>query len=249
MKKYFIVLISALFLFKAFAAEKISDLQNSAEKSKYWSYDLKDLYSKKVDNQGKGYEPLSELRNFRVVLYGVLYRSGANNVYNTIQKRDNENPLSNKGVKDLCQQNFSTAFYLYKRNFDKTEKTVTCETNDNQTNHFKYQQLSALDPKNEKNFLETIFKSIKTPGKPILVHCWNGWHASGLVSTLALRQFCRFTGNEGIDYWTKNTDGNGNSKSYDKIKKRISSFKPYKDLEISEETRQQICPEIGKEKS
>lgn len=239
MRNYILFFISTLFLFQAKAVK---------DQSQYWSYELKDLYSKKVDNQGKGYEPLSELRNFRVVLYGILYRSGANNVYNTKNKRDNKNPLSNQGLKELCKQNFSTAFYLYKRNFDQAEKSVNCETKDQHPNHFQYQQLSALEPKNERTFLQTIHNAIQNPGNPILVHCWNGWHASGLVSALALQQFCQFSGKEGIEYWTKNTDGNGNSKSYDKIKKRISTFIPYADLKISDETRQKICPEVGSAK-
>jgi len=234
MKKIIFVLISALFIFKAHANEA---------HSKYWAYDLKDLYTKKVDNKGEGYEPLSELRNFRVVLNGVLYRSGANNVYNTKQKRDNENPISNQGLKDLCQQNFSTAFYLYKKNFNLAEKSVSCETKDQKKNTFQYQQLSALEPKNEKTFLSIIHKAIEKPGKPILVHCWNGWHASGLISTLALRQYCHFSAEEAIDYWTKNTDGNHHG--YEKIKTRIKSFQPYEDLKISEATRKEICPEIG----
>lgn len=229
-------------MFILISAFLLNTYANEAQ-SKYWAYDLKDLYSKKVDNKGKGYKPLSELRNFRVVLNGVLYRSGANNVYNTKQKRDNENPISNQGLKDLCEQNFSTAFYLYKKNFDQAEKTVSCQNKEKQSNTFQYQQLSALDSKNEKTFLTAIHKAIGKPGKPILVHCWNGWHASGLVSTLALRQFCKFNEQEGIDYWIKNTDGN--NKGYEKIKNRIKSFKPYEDLKISESTRKEICPEIG----
>jgi protein-tyrosine phosphatase len=247
MKNFVLFLISTLFLFQVNASDKRSEATSTSDHSKYWSYDLKNLYEKKVDNQGRGYEPLSELRNFRVVLYGTLYRSGANNVYNTKNKRDNENPISNQGLKDLCQQNFSTAFYLYKRNFDQAEKSVTCETKDQHTNHFQYQQLSALEPKNEKTFLQVIHKAIEEPGKPILVHCWNGWHASGLISTLALRQFCKFNSDEAVKYWTKNTDGN--SEGYKKIIKRIKSFKPYEDLKISEETRNRICPEIGSAKN
>lgn len=237
MRKIPFIFISAFFILQVHATET---------KSKYWSYDLKDLYSKKVDNQGEGYEPLSELRNFRVVLYGVLYRSGANNVYNKKEKRENENPLPNKGLHDLCQQNFSQAFYLYKKNYETSEKSVTCKTTHSTSHTLQYQQLSALDPENEKKFLTTIHQAIKNPGKPVLVHCWNGWHASGLISTLALRQFCNFSGEEGLDYWIKNTDGN--NKGYEKIKKRIKSFKPYEELKISKESQKNVCLTIGSAK-
>lgn len=221
---------------------------NAAElRSEYWSYDLHDLYSKKVNNQGEGYEPLTELRNFRVVLYGVLYRSGANNVYNKKNKRDNENPLQPQGLKDLCEQNFSQAIYLYKKNYASAQKEVTCTNSEKNKNHLKYTQLSALDPKNEKEFLTSILKAIQNPGHPILMHCWNGWHASGLVSTLALRQYCGFNAEEAVEYWIKNTDGN--SKGYEKIKKRIREFRPYSDLKISQGVQNNICPALGSAKN
>jgi hypothetical protein len=38
--------------------------------------------------------------------------------------------------------------------------------------------------------LETIFAAIKDSEMgPIYMHCWNGWHASGYISALSLRQF------------------------------------------------------------
>lgn len=231
------IFISVLLFFSAsfsLASEKLSN---------YWSYDLHDLYSKKVDNTGEGYAPLSDLRNFRVVLYGVLYRSGANNVYNKKNKRNNENPIQNEGLKNLCQQNFSKAFYLYKNNFETAQTSVSCQNEKKKENTLQYIQLSALTEKNEKHFLNEIRKAIDSPGRPVLVHCWNGWHASGLISTLALKQFCGFNSDEALEYWIKNTDGN--SKGYEKIKNRIRKFKPYPDLEVSHTTQKQICPVIG----
>lgn len=211
--------------------------------SVYWSYDLHDLYSKKVDNTGEGYAPLAELRNFRVVLYGVLYRSGANNVYNKKTKRDNENPLSNQGLQDLCEQNFSKAFYLYKKNYSSATPSVTCKNQSKQENTLQYIQLTGLDRKNEKELLKAIHQTIESPGHPVLIHCWNGWHASGFVSTLALRQFCDFNAEEATSYWIKNTDGN--NKGYEKILKRIRDFKPYSDLKISATVKKKICPVVG----
>ncbi len=212
------------------------------EKTKNY-YKLNDLYEKKVNNKGEGFEPLSDLRNFRVVLHGVLYRSGANNVYSKKNKRENENPLPAQGLKALCEQNFSTVFYLYKKNYDSNTKDVSCKDN-----AMTYQQLSGLDAKNEYQFLETIFKNIKQrQGKPILVHCWNGWHASGYIATLALRQFCHFDKEEAKAYWIKNTDGN--SKGYDKLVKRIQSFEPKKEFKISDEVMTEICPVVGSAKN
>lgn len=231
-----------IFLFLFFFVQSGST-QTTLQKDPYWAYDLHDPYSKKVDNKGEGYAPLAELRNFRVVLNGVLYRSGANNVYNKKTKRENENPLPHQGLQDLCQQNFSKVFYLYKKNYDPASAQVSCMNESKKENKLSYIQLSALDRENEERFLKEIHATIQTPGHPMLVHCWNGWHASGLISTLALRQYCAFSPQEGVDYWTKNTDGN--SKGYDKILKRIRDFKPDAKLKISADVQKKICPVIG----
>ena len=40
------------------------------------------------------------------------------------------------------------------------------------------------------------------------MHCWNGWHASGYISALSLRQFCGVSGSDAVAYWIRNTDNN-----------------------------------------
>ena len=238
MKYFFLIVLISQF---ALGAAPISAWSTAIEKTKKY-YNLNDLFEKKVDNRGQGFEPLADLRNFRVVLHGILYRSGANNVYSKKEKRANENPLPVSGLKASCEQNFSTVFYLYKKNYDGAHKTIICKGN-----AMSYEQLSGLESKNEYEFLETIFRNIKQrQAKPILVHCWNGWHASGYVSTLALRQFCRFDKDEATAYWIKNTDGN--NKGYDKLVKRIQNFEPKKEFKISNEVMTEICPVIGSAK-
>jgi hypothetical protein len=229
----------------SYAAENAE--KESSQKSPYWSYDLHDLYTKKVDNHGKGFEPLSDLRNLRVVLYGVLYRSGANNLYSKREKRDNKNPLPREGLNALCEQNFSKAFYLYPTNYKSSDHLITCQSEKGK-NMLEYEQVKGLDARNENIFLDAIYKTIQEDvGHPILVHCWNGWHASGMVSTMALQQFCNFSPSEAKKYWIKNTDGN--SQGYDKILKRIQNFKFHPEYKISNETRKKICPEIGSAKN
>jgi hypothetical protein len=38
--------------------------------------------------------------------------------------------------------------------------------------------------------------------------CWNGWHASGYISALSLRQFCGVSKSNAVAYWIRNTDNN-----------------------------------------
>lgn len=203
-------------------------------------YQLNSLNQKLVDNFGDGYENLYGVRNFRVVLRGILYRGGANNAYNKYEKRNNQNPLPTMGLKNLCQQDFKSAVYLYQTNFSTAPKKVKCQTLENTENEINYLQMNGLDQGNTVAFLEMIYQAIKGEiPSPIYMHCWNGWHASGLVSTLALRQFCDVDAKEALQYWTQNTDGN--SEGYSSIKSRIQSFKPLSQFKITPEEKSQIC--------
>lgn len=230
-----------------------------SDQTKQWSnsvraykerYQLENLFSKKVDNQGKGYDQLYGVRNFRVVLHGVFYRGGANNSFNKYQKRDNSNPLQKGGLENLCQQNFDTAIYLYKTNFSQAPVAVQCKTNPQVTdqttsedNQIHYLQRSALEKDQQIEILKIIYKHIVDQNpKPIYAHCWNGWHASGLISALTLMQFCGVSNQQALEYWIKNTDGN--NKGYDRIKKRISQFKPLPELNITDDVQRLICPAL-----
>lgn len=203
-------------------------------------YQLQSTSQKLVDNFGDGYEDLYGTRNLRVVLKGILYRGGANNAYNKYNKRENQNPLPDMGLKNLCQENFKTAVYLYETNFNTAPKVTSCENFEKQPNKINYLQLTAANEDNTDIFLSMVYKAIKGEiGSPLYMHCWNGWHASGLVSALALRQFCKLNADEALQYWTRNTDGH--SEGYTAFKSRIASFKARPQFEITEEERAQIC--------
>lgn len=205
-------------------------------------YQLNSKNQKLVDNFGEGYEDLYGVRNFRAVLRGIIYRGGANNAYNKNGKRANQNPLPEVGLKSLCEEGFKSAVYLYSTNFSTASKAISCLNFAKQKNQLDYKQISGLNVDNEKTFLEMIYKAIKGQiPSPIYLHCWNGWHASGLVSTLALRQFCGLTAEQGLAYWTENTDTH--STGYEIIKTRIKNFKPLPQLQISELERREICIE------
>lgn len=203
-------------------------------------YQLSSRNQKLVNNYGDGYENLYGVRNFRGVLRGVLYRGGANNKYNRYGSRSNSNPLPTVGLNNLCEEGFGSAVYLYSTNYSSAPKKIQCKDFNQKRSDLNYVQLSGLESKNEMAFLEMIYKAIKGQiPSPIYMHCWNGWHASGLVSSLALRQFCNVDGDAAVRYWIENTDGN--SEGYASIKSRIRNFKPLPQFQISREEREALC--------
>ena len=198
-------------------------------------------FSKVTDNRGNGYEDLYGTRNFRVVLHGVYYRGGANNKYHRTNPRSNMNPLPNDGLKNLCEEGFSTAIYYYSENYSKAPKQVVCGTGEDK-NTLSYKQKNALTVANQPAILQLIHDRIK--GKlsgPIYGHCWNGWHASGVIAAISLRQFCGWTSSEARAYWRKNTDGNLDG--YSKVEAMVVNFKPIEALKISAAEQAAICPE------
>jgi hypothetical protein len=206
-------------------------------------YALKDSSVKLVDNYGNGFEDLYGTRNFRAVLFGVLYRGGANNYYHRAHPRSNRNPLPDDGLKNLCQEGFSNAVYLYPNNFGSATPTVGCTKVAGGAGSLEYTQMSTYNEKSIRKILDLAFLAMNggTSG-PIYLHCWNGWHASGLISALALKQFCGWDGKHAVRYWEQNTDGSYKSPSFDNLKKEILNFKPYKDLLISQDWQDQVCP-------
>ncbi|QDK38688.1 hypothetical protein [Bdellovibrio sp. NC01] len=201
-------------------------------------YDLNDPYTKLTDNKGKGVEELWGTRNMRVVLHGVMYRGGANNKY-LATPRSNTNPLPTIGLTNLCKEDFSAAIYLYSENFSTAPKSVSCKNTSHQDQTLVYKQYAAAG-ENEK-ILAMVYDRIK--GKlsgPVYAHCWNGWHSSGLISGMALKQFCGWSDAKADAYWVKNTDGN--SSGFDSIRSKLKAFKPLAKYKITAEEAALICP-------
>jgi hypothetical protein len=220
-----------------------SALEDSIE---YYSlhYGLKNVFDKLVDNHGNGYEPLYGVRNFRMVLNGVAYRGGANNAYNRNGIRNNSNPLPNEGLQNLCEEGFSEAVYLYPTRYSTAPKSISCRTRQGGDNTLTYLQESPLSSESAtKRILQLLHRHLTDPqaAKPVYMHCWNGWHASGFISAVSLRQFCGISAEDAVDYWNKNTDGANKGSSYDKIRARIRAFKPYADLTVSDAVKARIC--------
>lgn len=225
------------------SAEKPGDVSGfrlDQEVSKYKNrYQLNDVNSKLTDHRGAGHEELWGTRNFRVVLQGVMYRGGANNKY-LQPARSNVNPLADIGLNNLCREDFGAAVYLYSENYSTAPKSVNCTNTSHQPQTLQYKQYAAAGEK--EKILELVFKRIKgTLNGPIYAHCWNGWHSSGLISAIALKQFCDWTDAQADAYWVKNTDGNYDG--FTTLRKRIKDFKPLEKFKITAEEKALICPQ------
>lgn len=206
-------------------------------------YPLKDAYQKLTDNHGNGFDDLYGTRNFRVILHGVAYRGGANNAFHKQNPKPNMNPLPVDGLHNLCREGFSQAIYLYSENFDTAPTETACETGQSQPNLLRYAQLKPIEPTQVQEMLWMIAERIRNPELgPIYLHCWNGWHASGLISALALRQFCGLSPEAAVAYWDRNTDGFNKEAQYEKIRERIRNFVPDPNLILSPKVAGGLCP-------
>lgn len=206
-------------------------------------YALRSLYASTVDDHGRGKPELRGVRNFRAVLPGILYRSGANNSYRGLYglpKLPNNGPLPDEGLTNLCREGFSKAYYLYGAADSKTV-LKSCETGGS-TNTLVY---NALHPHyseaDRKKFLTDIHQTIVGRDyRPVLVHCWNGYHASGVASAIALRQFCGLSAEDAVEYWN-NTATPLEEKARARSLMQIRSFKPLVSLAINNEQKQAVC--------
>ncbi|RYX78210.1 hypothetical protein EON76_06795 [bacterium] len=243
------VLVAALCLFsvslKAFGQADDSnegELSSASVEEYQTRYRLNDIDTKLVNNTGDGFEPLYGVRNFRAVLSGVVYRGGANNAYNKHGKRDNQNPLPPLGLKNLCEEGFGQAVYLYSKNFSGAAKQTSCSSTRG-SNHINYATHSPLNEEGVYEILKKVHSAIQNPQRgPIYLHCWNGWHASGLASAIVLRQFCGMSASTAVAYWNRNTDGHNKEKAFEKIRARIRNYTAKPEFKISEAQRNAICP-------
>lgn len=196
-------------------------------------------------DRGEGYDDLYGTRNVRAVLNGVFYRGGANNAFHREGKRHNKNPLPADGLANLCHEGFGTAVYLYPTNFETAAHETTCKTPEGTDASLIYEQRTTQHGKKAdlRFIFELILDSLRHPEKGgVYVHCWNGWHASGYIGAVALRQFCGFTGEQGVKYW--NATAKGASKAeHDSTRDRIRKFKPFPEYTLTDEEKALLCPD------
>ena len=212
-------------------------------------YPVVDTHAKLVSNRGKGYEPLTGVRNFRKVLNGLVYRGGANNAFRIPRtpKFENENPLPPEGIENLCKESFSLSFYMYEKNYNNAEHIKNCTGVAGQANIFSYLQTSVTSTRAAgrsqalDKILSTVYEHIEGDDhRPIYLHCWNGWHASGFASAIVLRQFCGMSGSDAVKYWDQNTEG-VSVPSRRSIHRWIRDFTPDARYGIGDSTRHLLC--------
>lgn len=211
---------------------------NSVERIEHYRslFGLECLDQKGTNNYGDGIEALYGTRNFRTVLHGVAYRGGGNNYYHRSNKRGNKNPLPPDGLKNLADLDFSAAVYLYTENFDTAPRQV-----EGANGTMDYFQISGNSEEQQEEILDLVYAAIQDPSVgPVYLHCWNGWHQSGYVSAILLRQFCGYSPRQSVKYWEDNTDGWNNG--YKRVREAIADFKPRAGYDVDEATRAAICP-------
>ena len=206
-------------------------------------YKEKDLLTKIVDNRGDGFDDLYGTRNLRPILHGVAYRGGANNYYHKTNKRKNSNPLPKDGLQNLCTEGFSHSVYLYRTNWESVEKSKSCNCLNNTENKLTYSQFDYFEREHIRQMMELIYESaLNEHIGPIYLHCWNGWHASGFISAVILKQFCGFSDLDAVTYWDLGTDGANTSPRYNSIREKIMAFEPFPEFKLEDSLGNKICP-------
>lgn len=193
-----------------------------------------------VDNKGRGDERFSGVRNFRVVLYDILYRGGGNNLHlkDTIPKYYLWNPMPLYSLRQLQSQGFNQATYLYSHNFDYWYPKHRLDSL--REAEFSYKCEPKLDVYLKAFFGEVVVRAKQQDTGKMLIHCWNGWHQAGMLSAFTLMQFCDFTNEQALKYWETCTDGN--HKGYTKVKERILNYTrdPFYNFNASQ--KESHCP-------
>lgn len=204
-------------------------------------FGLDSVQTKLVNNKGEGPDSLFGVRNMRVVLNNVLYRGGSNNFHrkDAEPKTYNSHPLPYWGLSNLRTSGFGGAIYLYSKYFDQDYPDPMLDSLHELG--FNYRCLPDLNPDVVKGIFSDINKLIYAEEiAPIYIHCWNGWHQSGMLSAFTLMQFCGISNQQALKYWEQNTDGN--YKGFPAVKSKILEFKPYKEFATDSITRSRICP-------
>ena len=204
-------------------------------------FGLDSVQTKLVNNKGEGPDSLFGVRNMRVVLNNVLYRGGSNNFHrkDAEPKTYNSHPLPYWGIDNLRKSGFGGAIYLYSKYF--TQDYPQNKIDSLAALDFNYQCLPSLNEQVVKSIFTDINRRIYSKeSAPIYIHCWNGWHQSGMLSAFTLMQFCGISNQQALKYWEQNTDGN--FKGFPAVKSKILEFKPYKEFQTDSITRARICP-------
>jgi LysM repeat protein len=204
-------------------------------------FGLDSVQTKLVNNKGIGPEHLAGIRNMRVVLHDILYRGGSNNFYRreAEPKTYNSHPLPAWGINNLRLAGFGGAIYLYSKYFEDDYPEPVLDSLFDLG--FNYSCQPDLNRDVVFTFFEEVNALIQSEKKePLYIHCWNGWHQSGMLSAFTLMQFCGLNNQQALKYWEQNTDGA--FRGYPHVKSEILKFKPFEEFKTDSLTRARICP-------
>lgn len=179
------------------------------------------------------------LPRLRPVLKGVLYRSGS---------------PSEPALQQMCETGWKRVYSLYgehtthlgPRNSNMLRHgrdTRTCQ-GEQGPRVLEWRPAPSSRMRNLPALFADILDSIRNPEKgPLLVHCWNGLHYAGMVSALALRQFCGLSAEDAEAYWRANANRGAN---YPLIIANFYQFKPIAGLQLTPEEQAAVCPDMSK---
>lgn len=232
---------TSLFLILLLLIGQNSLAQKDCDLSKKDRFGINSITTRSIDNKGLGDERFFGTRNFRVVLPSLIYRGGSNNLHlkDTIPKYYLWNPMPMNAVLQLKSQGFTKAIYLYDYNFNYWYPQNILDDLNNKGFEYICRPRITEDFLNE--YLEDVVSRANDSLKgPMYIHCWNGWHQSGLLSAITLIQFCNYSNKAALDYWESCTDGN--YKGFAKVRERISNYKVNKNFMFTDAQKDKYCP-------
>lgn len=196
-------------------------------------FGLDSVHTKLIDNKGKGYDSIYGLRNMRVVLKNIVYRGGNNNPASV------QNPLTLTTLRNLNENGFDEVIYLYSKNFASNFPQ-------NKLDSIRKTGLNYVcKPRLDSTNINYILQAIQTKANGgndslIYLHCWNGWHQSGWISSIILMQYCDYSNQEALQYWAANTDRN--YIGYEHVKSAIMKYKVNESYNFTSKQKADHCP-------
>ena len=188
----------------------------------------------------RSFNPEEHLPRLRPVLKGALYRSGT---------------PSDPALQTLCESGWKRVYSLYGEHTTQTgprnagmlrhgRDVRTCQPEGGDKRSLEWRSAPSSRMRSLPAIFADVVDSIRNPDHgPVLVHCWNGLHYAGMVSALALRQFCGLTAEQAEAYWRANANRGAN---YPLIIANLQTFKPLPAFTLTAEEQAAVCPDLSK---
>jgi hypothetical protein len=171
------------------------------------------------------------VKNFRVVIPGVLYRGGVQGTRG----------FTKPELETLCKAGFSVAVYFYDTSFHGN--VINCTDKDGKPNELKYVHYVTTGTDGLGTLMVDIGNVVTKKTGPVFIHCNNGWHATGIAASIAARQFCNYNNQKVVGYLKETTDGN-----FRTIEgwgpRKVQNFSLNSRLSWDSETQRSLCKEL-----